>query len=191
MTSGQPPARTGLNKGIRLNLYDAGRKDDEGKTREDHLFGRGPRELRPVRRWRAARRSSPGSSTRHRKERRPGRGGHGAQRLVLGERTPMLITSTHRGGTHLTGFRRALTCTLQEMPRIDVAAEVRHHAATTSARALTAVVSVKERRNRSSRARPPRPAGNDEVRLLQTRRCPPPWGTTFGSGEPQGCCANF
>ncbi len=76
-----------LNKGIRLNLYDK-RKDDEGKyPRRPLLFGRGPQGVRPVPR-RHARHADhrPDHLPRHRKERRPGRGGHAVQRLVLGER---------------------------------------------------------------------------------------------------------
>ena len=76
-----------LNRGIRLNLYDKRRDDRRQYPRRPLLFGRGPQGVRPVPTPRAARRSSTKSSTSTpKKERRPGRGGHAVQRLVLGER---------------------------------------------------------------------------------------------------------
>ena len=63
----------------------------QGRRRQDPrrplLFGRGPQGVRPVPRCHARHADHrPDHLPRHRKERRPGRGGHAVQRLVLGER---------------------------------------------------------------------------------------------------------
>ena len=85
---GQPPARTGIPE---QGHPPEPLRQAQGRRRQDPrrplLFGRGPQGVRPVPR-RHARHADhrPDHLPRHRKERRPGRGGHAVQRLVLGER---------------------------------------------------------------------------------------------------------
>ena len=105
-----------LNKGIRLNLYDK-RKDDEGKTREDHFYSE--EGLKEFVQYLDATRGTPIiDQIIYLDTERNGVPVEVAMQYndSFSENVHSYVNNinTIEGGTHLTGFRRALTRTLKK-----------------------------------------------------------------------------
>ena len=105
-----------LNKGIRLNLYDK-RKDDEGKTREDHFYSE--EGLKEFVQYLDATRGTPIIDQIIYLDTEK----NGVPVEVAMQYNDSFSENVHsyvnnintiEGGTHLTGFRRALTRTLKK-----------------------------------------------------------------------------
>ena len=105
-----------LNKGIRLNLYDL-RKDEEGKTREDHFYSK--EGLKEFVKYLDATRGEPIiDSIIYLDTEKNGVPVEVAMQYndSYSENVHSYVNNinTIEGGTHLTGFRRALTRTLKK-----------------------------------------------------------------------------
>ncbi|MDE5623470.1 MAG: DNA topoisomerase IV subunit B, partial [Alistipes sp.] len=136
-----------LNKGIKLNLYDK-RKDDEGKTREDHFYSE--EGLKEFVKYLDATRGEPIiDSIIYLDTEKNGVPVEVAMQYndSYSENVHSYVNNinTIEGGTHLTGFRRALTRTLKKYAEDSgMLAKVKFDISGDDFReGLTAVVSVK------------------------------------------------
>ena len=160
-----------LNKGIRLNLYDK-RRDDEGNTREDHFYSE--EGLKEFVQYLDATRGTPIIDQIIYLDTEK----NGVPVEVAMQYNDSFSENVHsyvnnintiEGGTHLTGFRRALTRTLKKYAEDSgMLAKLKFDINGDDFReGLTAVVSVKVQE----------PQFEGQTKTI--RRCLPPWATTW------------